>query len=73
MYRRRAEGNLLLQAIIAATSGVLLTLALPPTLLWPAALALVPLFVLVADSAGFRRAFSLGFWFALGFFSLYLL
>lgn len=73
MYGRPREGSLFVHALIALTCGVLLTLALPPTGLWPALLALGPLFVLVAGSGGFRRAFLLGFWFALGFFSLYLL
>lgn len=64
---------LLLQAAMVLACGVLLTLSLPPAGFWPAALALVPLLVLVARSAGFRRAFALGFWFGIGFFSLYLL
>src|SRR5690625_3996230 len=73
MYGRPREGSLFAQALTALTCGVLLTLALPPTSLWPALLMLGPLFVLVANSGGFRRAFLLGFWFGLGFFTLYLL
>lgn len=73
MFRKRTDGSLAVPAAIAVTCGVLLTLALPPAGLWPALLALGPLFVLVANSGGFRRAFLLGFFFALGFFSLYLL
>src|SRR5690554_5232537 len=73
MFERQEQGGLLLQAIIAAACGVLLSVALPPSGFWPALLALGPLFVLVSTSSGFRRAFALGFWFGIGFFSLYLL
>ncbi len=73
MYRQTRQDGGLLPALMAAASGVLLTLALPPAGLWPAGLALAVLFVMTAQASGFRRAFSLGFWFGAGFFSLHLL
>ncbi len=63
----------MLRALTALACGALLTLALPPTLLWPALLALVPVFVLTANSSRPRQAFSTGFMAGLGFFPLYLL
>lgn len=59
--------------LIALGAGALLSAALPPAGLWPLLLALLPLFVLVARSDTVRHAFWLGFTFALGFFSLYIL
>jgi apolipoprotein N-acyltransferase len=59
--------------LIALASGVLLSAALPPAGIWPLQLALLPLFILVAQSSGPRHAFQLGFLFGLGFFSLYVL
>jgi apolipoprotein N-acyltransferase len=59
--------------LIALGTGALLSAALPPAGLWPLLLALLPLFVLVARSDSPRQAFWLGFTFALGFFSLYIL
>ena len=73
MFRQARQDSGLLPGLMAAASGVLLTLALPPAGLWPAALALTVLFVMTAQAGGFRRAFSLGFWFGAGFFSLHLL
>ncbi len=62
----------MLALLTAAACGALLTVALPPTGLWPAALALVPLFALVASASTPRRAFQLGAAFALTFFGLYI-
>lgn len=59
--------------MVAAACGVVLTVALPPAAFWPLLIVLVPVFGMIAASGGFRSAFSLGFWFAIGFFSLYLL
>lgn len=73
MRSRSRDGGQLLRAVTALAAGALLTVALPPAGLWPALLALTPLFVLTAEAAGFRPAFAAGFWFGLGFFSLYLL
>lgn len=55
-------------ALLAAASGLLLVAAMPPLGFWPAALALVPLFVLTARAADFRAAFAAGFWSGLAFF-----
>jgi len=63
----------MLSVLVAALSGALLTLALPPTGVWPLFLALVPLFVLVANAPSTRRAFWLGAAFALTFFAIYIL
>lgn len=73
MYGPRRQERGLIPALIAAASGIVLTLAMPPSGVWLAALALAPLFVLTAQAGGFRRAFSVGFWFGAGFFSLHLL
>ena len=59
--------------LCAALAGLALVAALPPLGFWPAALALVPLFVLTARAPGFRGAFGSGFWFGLGFYVPYLL
>jgi len=56
-----------------AVSGALLSMALPPTGVWPLFLALVPLFALVARAPSARRAFWLGASFALPFFAIYIL
>lgn len=53
--------------------GIILSAALPPLGLYPLALALCPLFVLVATSERPRAAFSYGFFFGIGFFALYLI
>lgn len=58
--------------VVAALSGALLSLALPPTNVWPLFLALVPLFVMVANAPSARRAFWLGAAFALAFFAIYI-
>ena len=63
----------MLPVLVAAVSGALLSLALPPTGVWPLYLALVPLFVLVAKAPSARRAFWLGAAFALTFFGIYIL
>ena len=49
----------------------MLCLALPPLGWWPAAIALVVPFAAVANARAGRRAFSVGFWFALPFFAIY--
>jgi apolipoprotein N-acyltransferase len=64
---------MLLRILVAAACGVLFTAAFPPTGFWPLALALAPFFGLVAASERLREAFWLGFGFAIGFFSLYVL
>jgi apolipoprotein N-acyltransferase len=53
--------------------GVILSAALPPLGLFPLLLALCPLFILVATSDRFTEAFGYGFFFAVGFFALYLI
>ena len=63
----------MLAVLVAAASGALLSQALPPTGVWPLFLALVPLFVLVAEAPTARRAFWLGASFALPFFAIYIL
>ena len=63
----------MLAVLVVAASGALLSLALPPTGVWPLFLALVPLFVLVARAPSARRAFWLGASFALPFFAIYIL
>lgn len=62
-----------MNALLAAILGALFSAALPGVGWWPLALVLVPLFVLIAQSSSVRGAFSLGFWFAVAFFGLYLL
>jgi apolipoprotein N-acyltransferase len=59
--------------LLAAGAGVLLSAALPPTGVWPAALALTILFALVSHAERPREAFALGAAFALGFYTLYIL
>jgi apolipoprotein N-acyltransferase len=59
--------------LLAAAAGVLLSAALPPTGIWPAALALALLFGLVSHAERPRDAFALGAAFALGFYALYIL
>ncbi|MEJ2357317.1 MAG: apolipoprotein N-acyltransferase [Deinococcales bacterium] len=63
----------MLAVLVAAASGALLSLALPPTGVWPLFLALAPLFALVARAPSARRAFWLGAAFALPFFGIYIL
>ncbi len=63
----------MLPVLAAAASGALLSLALPPTGVWPLFVALVPLFALVANAPSARRAFWLGAAFALTFFAIYIL
>ncbi len=53
-------------------SGAALSLAMPPVGLWFLLLALVPLFIVVATAERSRGAFWLGFYFAVGFFTLHL-
>ncbi len=59
--------------LVSAGSGAILSLALPPHGNPLFALALVPLFTLVAVAGTRRRAFWLGAAFALPFFALYIL
>lgn len=63
----------MLGLVVAAAAGALLSLALPPTGLWPLLLALAPLFALVASAPSAKRAFWLGAAFALPFFGIYIL
>lgn len=58
--------------VLVAATGALVSGALPPLGAWPLLLALVPLFVMVSDSARSSHAFWLGFWFALPFFTLHI-
>lgn len=60
-------------ALTAVACGLALTLALPPTGWWPFAFAIAPVFVLVARATSARSAMAPGFWFALAFFSVYIL
>jgi apolipoprotein N-acyltransferase len=53
-------------------SGAALSFAMPPIGLWFLFLALVPLFIAVATTERVRAAFWLGFFFAVGFFTLHL-
>src|SRR5690625_3034526 len=59
--------------LVAAASGALLSLALPPNNWWPLLFALTPLFTLAALAARPRRAFWLGFTFGVPFYTLYIL
>ena len=64
---------MLKKLIVTAACGAVASAALPPHTMWPFALALVPLFVLVALSKRTRESFWRGYVFALAFFTLYLL
>ena len=61
------------RALLALISGALLSLAFPPVGVWPLALALAPLILLTVNSLSARAAFRPGFFFGVGFFTLYLL
>ena len=61
-----------LRYLLAAAAGAIVSGALPPLGGWFLLLALVPLFVLVADTERLAEAFWLGFWFALPFFTLHI-
>lgn len=54
-----------------AVLGALLCLALPPLGWWPVGIALAGLFAAVGNARSAKRAFRLGFWFALPFFAIY--
>ena len=62
----------LLIFLLAAACGALFSAALPPVGYWFLALALLPLFMLVARSKHAGQAFGIGFWFGLTFFALHL-
>ncbi|MDZ7704663.1 MAG: apolipoprotein N-acyltransferase [Trueperaceae bacterium] len=62
-----------LSVITALSCGALFSAALPGLGLWPLGLALIPFFVVVAESERSGQALGLGFSFGLGFFSLYML
>lgn len=70
MSRGRPGGPSPLLAVAAC--GALLTLALPPTGVWPAAAAIAGPFAAVANARTGRRAFGVGFWAGLPFFAVYL-
>ncbi len=53
-------------------SGAALSTAMPPMGLWFLFLALVPLFIVVANAEQSRAAFWFGFYFGVGFFTLHL-
>lgn len=59
--------------LVAAISGLLLSLALPPLGWWPFAFAIFPVLALCARAATARRAFWVGAAFAAPFFALYVL
>lgn len=59
-------------SLVVAVCGALATLALPPIGWWPLALTLAGLFAAVGNARTRGRAFSLGFWFGLPFFAIYL-
>ena len=61
-----------LRYVLVAAAGAIVSGALPPLGGWFLLLALVPLFVLVADGERLADAFWLGFWFALPFFALHI-
>ncbi len=61
------------RALIAALSGLALTLALPPTGWWPLVFVIAAPFALVARAARARAALAVGFWFGLPFFTVYVL
>jgi len=61
------------RALLALLCGALFSLAFPPVGSWPFALALAPVFLLVANSERARGAFLPGFAFGFGFFALHLL
>ena len=71
-WNQRHRPRRVLALVVAATCGALLSVALPPSGIWPMAAALVPLFALVAGSEGPRAAFELGVAFATPFFALYI-
>ena len=60
-----------LKALVCTFYGALLSAAFPPVGAWFLAAGLTVLFVLVARSTA-RGAFSLGFWFGVGFFAAHL-
>ncbi|MEZ4605669.1 MAG: apolipoprotein N-acyltransferase [Deinococcales bacterium] len=62
-----------LHVIILVICGGVFSFALPSVNAWWCALALVPLFVLVARAERSKDAFGYGFFFALSFFSLHLI
>jgi apolipoprotein N-acyltransferase len=61
-----------IQAILVLISGAALSAAMPPIGLWFCFLALVPLFIVVANAERAGASFWFGFYFALGFFALHL-
>jgi apolipoprotein N-acyltransferase len=61
-----------LQAFLMGLCGAVLSAAMPPIGFWFCFLALVPLFALVANAESLRRAFWLGFYFGVGFFTFHL-
>ena len=61
-----------MRRFFAALCGVLFTASFAPFNLWFCALALVPLFALVARSETPSRGFGVGFWFGLSFFAVHL-
>ena len=68
----RSGGIFWLRAVTCLLFGSLLSAAFPPVGMWPTVVGLVVLFALVARSDTAKEAFSLGFWFGLGFFATHL-
>lgn len=62
-----------MNALILACCGAVFSLTFPPIGLWFLLLALVPLFLLCAQSESAKASFWYGFAFAVGFFSLHIL
>ena len=58
--------------LLAALCGVFFTAAFAPLNFWFMCWALVPLFVLVAQSEHSAKAYALGFWFGVGFFAVHI-
>lgn len=68
--RAGARASLRLQLPTVLVAGALLASSYPPSRWWWALLALLPLFLWVAESQSARRAAGLGFAFGVGFFAL---
>jgi len=65
----RAQGGVRRDAT-AVTLGAVLTTALPPADLWPLVFVVFPILLwLIEGTGGIRAAFSLGWWFGVGFFA----
>jgi apolipoprotein N-acyltransferase len=61
-----------LHSLLTLFCGAVLSAAMPPIGFWFCFLALVPLFIVVANAETLRRAFWLGFYFGVGFYAFHL-